>query len=118
MGTAKFCGAMSAFHTSTQLVHHDLLTITNAKDRNTHVKRGLGCAGATLTCHTVGATRKDDRLGCKVGQKRICDVLIGMDFAINVQLAQTPRNQLRYLTSKVDDEEAVMRCIFHVHRVN
>jgi hypothetical protein len=44
--------------------------------------------------------------------------LIGMDFAINVQLAQTPRNQLRYLTSKVDDEEAVMRCIFHAHRVN
>ena len=88
------------------------------KDRNTHVKRGLWCAGASLTRHAIGTTGKDDRFGRKAGQKRISDVLIGVDFAINVQLAQTPRNQLRYLTSKVDDEEAVMRCIFHAHRVN
>ena len=88
------------------------------KDRNTHVKRGLGCAGAPLTRHAIGTTGKDDRFGRKLGQKRISDVLIRVDFAINVQLAQTPRDQLRYLTSKVDDEEAVMRCIFHAHPVN
>ena len=109
---------MPAFDATTQLVHHDLLTITNAQDRNAHVKRGLGRAGASLSGDTIGTTGKDDRLGRELGQKRICDVLIGVDFAINVQLAQTSRNQLRYLTSKVDDEEAVMRCIFHAHPVN
>ena len=118
IGTAKFCGAMSTFHTSAQLMHHDLLTIANAQNRNAHVKRGLGCAGAALTRHAIRTTRKDDRFRRKGGQKRISDVLIRVDFAINVQLAQTPRDQLCYLTSKVDDEEAVMRCIFHAHPVN
>ena len=55
---------MPAFDATTQLVHHDLLTITNAQDRNTHVKRGLGARGF-LTGDTVGTTGKDDRLGRK-----------------------------------------------------
>ena len=96
---------MPAFDATAQLVHHDLLTITNAKDGNTHVKRGLGRAGASLTGDTIGTTGKDDRLGRELGQKCICDVLIWVDFAIDVQLAQAPRDQLRDLAAEVDDEK-------------
>jgi len=33
-----------------------------------------------------------------------------VNFAIDVQLPQTPRDQLRYLGAEVDDEEAVVMC--------
>jgi hypothetical protein len=37
-----------------------------------------------------------------------------MDFAIDVQLAQATRNQLRHLAAEVDDEKAVVNDLAHV----
>jgi hypothetical protein len=36
-----------------------------------------------------------------------------MDFTIDIQLTQATRDQLRYLTAKVDDQKAVVGCRTH-----
>jgi hypothetical protein len=40
-----------------------------------------------------------------------------VDFAIDVQLAQAARNQLRDLAAKVDDEKAVVGCLCHARAI-
>jgi hypothetical protein len=48
------------------------------------------------------------RLGRKIGQKGVGHLLKRMDLAIDVQLAQSSRDQLRDLRAEVDDQKAVM----------
>ena len=47
-------------------------------------------------------------LGAKSAQEGVGDVLVRVDFAIDVQLAQAARDQLGHLAAEVDDEKAVM----------
>ena len=110
-GAAEFRRAMPAFtHTCRPaLLHHHLLAIADAKDRHDPDQTDLGRARRASTRHAVGPARKDHRLGRHSAQERSQrHILIGMDFAIDVQLAQAARNQLRHLAAKVDDEKAVM----------
>ncbi len=68
----------------------------------------LGRARRAFARDAVGPAGQDHRLGGEFGQKGRRHPLIGMDFAIDVQLAQAARDQLRHLGAEVDDEKALM----------
>ena len=117
IGPAKFGRAaaardLAALHLTAKLLHHHLLAIANAQDRHAHLKDGGRGAGAALAHHAVGPTREDHGLGREIGQEGIRDLLIGVDFAVNIQLAQATRNKLGHLAAEIDDQKAVVRCLF------
>ncbi len=103
IGAAKFGGALAAFDLAAELMHHDLLAITDAKDRYAEVKNFLRGTRAAVAGDAIWATGKDDRLGRHLVDHIHGHGLIGVDFAIDVQLTQAARNQLRHLRAKVDD---------------
>ena len=108
-GPSEFRGSMLArFDPSAQVVHHDLLSVTDAKDRNTHLIGRLRWSRAAFAHHAVGAAGENDRLRLEFLQERLGDILIGVDFTIDVQLAQATGDQLGHLAAEVDDEKAVM----------
>ena len=53
------------------------------------------------------AAGEDHGLGREFLQKGIGDFLKRMDFAIDIQFAQPPRNQLGNLRAEIDNEELV-----------
>ncbi len=108
IGAAKLGGAMAAFNATTKAMHHDLLTIADAKDRHAHGERRLRRHRRPFGKDRSGPTRKDDRLGRKLRQKGVSHLLKRMDFTINIQLTQAPRNKLRHLRAEVDDKKAIM----------
>ena len=92
IGAAEFGGAMTAFHLAAQIVHHDLLAIADTKDRHAKVIDRLRRARGAFARDAVGAARKDHRLGREFRQEGIAHVLVGVDFAVDVQLAQAARD--------------------------
>ena len=109
-GAAKFCGAMAAFDQPAQLLHHGLLTIADPQHRHAQRPKRLGRTRRTRAGHRIWPPRKDHCLGRKAFQEAVIDLIIGMNFAINIQLAQATRDKLRNLRTKVDDKEAIMLC--------
>ena len=109
VGTAEFGGvALAGFDLAAEVVHHDLLAVADPEDRHAELVGGFGRARRALARHAVGATGEDDGLGGELLQERIGDVLIGVDFAVDIQLAQATGDELRHLASEVDDKEAIM----------
>ncbi len=113
LGSAAAAGNLAAFDRAAQILHHDLLPVTDTEDRHAERIGRFRRSGAALAGDRIGAAGKDDRLGGKRRQKIIGDILIGVDFAIDVQLAQAAGNKLRYLAAEVDDQKAVMGCLAH-----
>ena len=112
-GAAELGGAMAGFHQPAQFLHHHLLAITDAQDRHAQIEYTGRRPGRSRPGHAVGAAREDDGPGREVLQEPVGDVLVGMDFAIDVQLAQAPRDQLRHLAAEIDDQKAVVMLGYH-----
>jgi len=90
------------------------LTITNAQNRQAHCPKTVWCAGRSFARYAIGAAGQDHGFWREIGQKGIRDGLIGVNFAVNIQLAQAARDQLRHLAAKVDDQQAFVCGVFHV----
>mmetsp|Transcript_11559 Transcript_11559/g.18596 ORF Transcript_11559/g.18596 Transcript_11559/m.18596 type:complete len:391 (-) Transcript_11559:6-1178(-) len=108
IGAAKFGGAVAAFDVAAQLGHHGLLTVADAKDWHAIVKYLLWCAWRTLAGHAVRATGEDHSLGRICAHEVHVDVLIRVDFTVDVQLAQATGDQLGDLAAEVNDKKAVV----------
>ncbi|MPL73681.1 hypothetical protein SDC9_19487 [bioreactor metagenome] len=108
IGAAELGGAMAGFDEAAELLHHHLLAVADPEDRHAEGEGRFRRTRRALAGDAVRATREDDCLGGETLQEGIGDLLIGMDFAIDVELAQAARNQLRDLGAEVDDEEALM----------
>ncbi len=77
----------------------------------TGTPRSQSCSGGRgepAIEHAGGAARKDDGAGGKLAERGGVHRLERPDFAIDVQLAHPARDQLRYLTAEVDDEQEVV----------
>ena len=105
--TAIF-SVVSSFDLTAELFHHNLLAVADTKDRQAHVKEFLRRAGRAIARHAVRTTREDHGLRSKLTNGFSGDRLIGVDFAVNLQLTQAARDQLRHLRTEVDDKEALM----------
>ncbi len=104
---------MSAINLSAKLLHHGLLTVADAQNRHAQGENRRGCAGRSLARHAIWTARQDHSLWREFGQKGVGDLLIGVNFTIDVQLTQTTRNKLRHLATEVDDKEAFVRLYIH-----
>jgi hypothetical protein len=100
---------MAAFDLAAQAVHHHLLAIADAQDRHAQPEHRSGGIGAPSAKTEAGPPEKITAFGAKAARKRVVHPVEGVDFAIDVQLAQAARDQLRHLAAEVDDEKAVMR---------
>ena len=105
---AKFGGAMATLDPPAQQMHHHLLAVANAQHRHAKAKDACGRHRCAVGENRGRSARQDDGLGREISQKRISHFVERMDFAIDIQFAQAPRDQLRHLGTKVDDQKAVM----------
>ncbi len=87
---AEFCGLVSALNLAAQHLHHGLLAIADPQYRNSQIENGARRHRRAFVEDGARSTGENHRLGRKLGQKGIGDVLIGMDFAVDFQLTQTP----------------------------
>ena len=107
-GLAKLSRAVAAFDVAAQAMHHDLLAIADAQDRHTHVKHAFGRHRCAVPIDRGGTAREDHGLGPEGPKEGVIHFVVGMNFAVNVQLAQATRDELRHLRAEIDDEKAVM----------
>ncbi len=113
VGAAELGGAVAALDPAAEHVHHHLLAITDPEDRHPEFEHLGGRARAAGIHHRGGSARQDHRAGREVLQESWGHLLIGVDLAIDVQLAQAARDQLGDLAAEVDDEKALMRGAGH-----
>ena len=104
---------MAAINLAAKLLHHGLLAVADAQNRHAQGRKPQGRAGRSLARHAIWAARQDHSLWREFGQKGVGDLLIGVNFTIDVQLAQAARNKLRHLAAEVDDKEAFVRLYIH-----
>ena len=97
----------SAADMAAQQMHHELAAVADSQHRHAPGE-DLGVdGGRILQIHAVGSARKDDALGIlgldggKVG-------LIGIDFTVDIVLADTARDQLIVLAAKVQHDHGFM----------
>ena len=114
IGAAEFGGAAAARDLATldlaaQLFHHHLLAITDAKDRQAHPEQLLRRARGAFAGDTVGAARQDHGARSHLAEEPGRYILVGVDFAIDIQFAQAPGDELCHLAAEVDDQQAVVR---------
>ncbi len=98
----------AAMHFAAQLLHHHLLAIANAQNRHAIVEHALRRAGRAGSHHAVGPAGKNDGFGRDLVDHIHRHGLVRADFAVNVQLAQPARDQLRHLAAEIDDQKTVM----------
>ncbi len=108
IGPAELCRALTTLHLAAQAVHHHLLAIADAQHRHAQVKDRPWRHRRTFGKDRGRPARKDDRLWRKLCQEAVRHLLERMNLAVDVQLAQASRNQLRYLAAEIDDQKAVM----------
>ncbi len=108
IGAAEFRGAVAPFDPPAQHLHHHLLAIADAKDRHAQIEHRLRRSWRAVVDHAGRATREDHRLRGEVAKKGVGHLLVGVDLAIDVQLAQATRDELGHLAAEVDDEKAVV----------
>jgi hypothetical protein len=100
LGRAAAARDLAAFDEPAQVLHHRLLAIADAKDRHAQRIGRLGRARGACPRHAVGPAREDDGLRRELRKERVRHLLVGMDLAVDVQLPQAPRDQLRHLEPK------------------
>ena len=111
---AAFPGFVAGPHFAAQLLRHHLLAITNAKDRQAAVKQHLRRAGAAIVGHRGGRAGENDTLGLHP-VKRFFGHRVWRDFGIHAGLAHAARDQLRYLTAEIDNQDGIGE-VFWLHQ--
>ena len=93
---------------ATEILHHHLLAIADAHDRHAQIIHGARRARGSFAHHRIWPARENHRLGVEFRQKRGIDILIGVNFAIHILLAQAAGNQLRHLAAEINDQKPLM----------
>ncbi len=95
IGAAKFTAfGFAGFDHAAQLLHHNLLAVTNAKNRQTQIKNPLWNARGPFFSDTARPAGQDNALGI-IGLDFIHIGLIKRPyFTINTTFAHAARNQL------------------------
>mgnify|MGYP000520507625 CR=1 FL=1 len=107
-GAAEFGGAVAAFDLAAEAVHHHLLAVADPEDRHAEVEHARGGHRRALGEDRGRAAGEDDGLRSEALQEGFGHVLIGMDLAVDIQLAQAARDELGHLRPEIDDEETVV----------
>ena len=103
VGAAKLA-FLGSLNLAAELGAHGLLAIANPQHRDTAGEdRGIGLR-RIVPMGRMRRARQDNRLGRIGVDEGLVGAVIGMDFAEDAALAQTPRDQLGDLAAKVDDE--------------
>ena len=92
---------------TTQQVHHQLAAVADAQHRYAPAE-DLGVdGGRVLQINAVGAAGEDDALGVLCLDNRQIG-FIGIDFTVDIVLADTARDQLIVLAAKVQHDDSFM----------
>ncbi len=92
--------AVSRFDLSAKQMGHQLISITNSKNRNSHFKNSRITFWGFLQIHTIWTTRKNNSSWVHFFDFfEIC--FIGMNFTVYSQITYTARNQLIVLAAKI-----------------
>jgi hypothetical protein len=88
-------------------VHHHLLAVADAEDRHAEIEDRAGGRGAPSSVTRPARPRgSPPSARNRAGRRR--RPVERVDLAIDVQLAQAARDQLRHLAAEVDDQKAVV----------
>ena len=90
-----------------QQVHHQLAAVADAQHRHTPVEDLRVDRGGIFQINAVGATGKDDTLGVLCLDNRQIG-FIGIDFTVDIVLADAARDQLIVLAAKVQHDDSFM----------
>jgi hypothetical protein len=96
----------AGLHLAAELLRHGLHAVADAEHGNFRIPDGLRCEGGIFLQHRLGAAGEDDAFRIERGHISVADIP-GMYFAVNAELANTARDELRVLRAKVEDEDAV-----------
>src|SRR5689334_24315875 len=105
-GVAKLA-YVTALDTAAQLHGHRLHAVADSQYRHALRPDRGGRPRRVSLGDAVRSTREDDALRVERPNEFVVDV-VRMDFAIDVELAQTPPDQLRVLRAEVDDQNPAM----------
>ena len=88
-------------------MRHELAAVADAQHRDTQLEQLRVALGRLLIINTVRPAGKDDadRVHCA---DLIDRGLIGLDLAVYIMLADTPRDQLVILTAEVEHQNELM----------
>ena len=103
---AKFTH-LPAFDLATELLGHGLHAIADAKNRYTELEHCLRRTVGRLMMRRHVTARKNHATRGKLANKLIPHIT-GVDLAIDVGLANPPRDQLGDLRTKIEDEDAIV----------
>ena len=116
VGAAEL-GGVAGFDLAAELGHHGLLAVADAEDRDAEgedLGRGARAAGVGDAGRAAG---EDDGLRAEGGEEGGVDLLVGVDLAVDADLAQAAGDQLGDLAAEVDDEEALVVGVRHRLRI-
>ena len=103
---ATVFGLVGLFNTPAELAHDQLLAVANAQDRNPEIKDCDVDVGRTLIVHARRPAAKHNarRTPCLNVSARHSG---RKDLAVDALFANAPRNQLRELRTKIQDQDAI-----------
>src|SRR5262249_3453302 len=107
---AEFADA-ATLDRAAELRRHGLHAIADAKDRHTRGPHRRRSARRVALRNAPRPAREDDTGGLEVANESVADVE-GMDLAIDVQLPDAPRDELRVLGAEVEDEDGRVHDVF------
>ena len=98
---------VAAFDLAAQLQSHGLLAVADPEQRQTSLEHLVRRAGAALL-RGRGRPAGEDHALRPHGREGFGGLVEGMDLAIDAGFAQSPRDQLRHLRPKIDDQDGVV----------
>ena len=116
-GATELGRALARDDAAAKLLHHHLLAVADAEDRHAVVEDFLRGARGAIARDAVGAAGKHDGLRRHLAHRVHGHGLVGPDFAIDVQLAQPARDQLRHLGAEIYDEKRVVAFVLHANAI-
>ena len=97
---------LAGLHLAAQLLRHGLHAVADAEHGNLRIPHGFRREGCIFLQHRLGAAGQNDAFRIERGHIGVADIP-GMYFAVDAELANTARDELRVLRAEVEDEDAV-----------
>ncbi len=96
-----------AADTAAQQVHHELTAVADAQHRHAPAEDLRGDRGGILQVDAVGTAGKNNALGIlRLDHRQVG--FIGIDFTVDIVLANTARDQLIVLAAKVQHDDSFL----------
>ena len=103
------CGVLSGSgHFPAEILRHELAAVADAEDWDSEPEDLRIYLRRTFSVHALRAAGEDDADGVK-GTDLIHGHCVRLDFAIDIALAHAARNELIILSSKIEDDDRLIR---------